>query len=260
MKMYPSGNGGTGSRTNQTSMSTFPGPASPAVLSLRGVSKAFGAVQALREVSVDCRARRDPRPRRGERVREVDIARDRQRVPRSRRGLRRGGRDGRPLRGCLPPRAAARSRHGVSDVLARLAPVGSREPLPCRTAEPPTDVRRDGVVGGRPAGRSSISTSRRRRPQGRSRWPSASCSRSSRRAPGAEGVAPRRADDRARARGRRPTARAGSRAEPAGVGIVYVSHRLPKCSGSPTGSAFSATACVQGRSTPPRCRRRASSP
>src|SRR3954469_15813275 len=33
-----------------------PGPASPVVLSLRGVSKAFGAVQALRDVSVDCRA------------------------------------------------------------------------------------------------------------------------------------------------------------------------------------------------------------
>lgn len=33
-----------------------PGPASPPVLSLRGVSKAFGAVQALRDVSVDCRA------------------------------------------------------------------------------------------------------------------------------------------------------------------------------------------------------------
>jgi ribose transport system ATP-binding protein len=32
-----------------------PGPVSPTVLSLRGVSKAFGAVQALREVSVDCR-------------------------------------------------------------------------------------------------------------------------------------------------------------------------------------------------------------
>jgi ribose transport system ATP-binding protein len=33
-----------------------PGPASPLVLSLRGVSKTFGAVQALRDVSVDCRA------------------------------------------------------------------------------------------------------------------------------------------------------------------------------------------------------------
>ncbi len=33
-----------------------PGPATPLVLSLRGVSKAFGAVQALREVSFDCRA------------------------------------------------------------------------------------------------------------------------------------------------------------------------------------------------------------
>lgn len=36
-------------------MST-PGPVSPVVLSLRGVSKAFGAVQALRDVSVECRA------------------------------------------------------------------------------------------------------------------------------------------------------------------------------------------------------------
>ena len=35
---------------------SIPGPVSPAVLTLRGVSKAFGAVQALREVSVDCRA------------------------------------------------------------------------------------------------------------------------------------------------------------------------------------------------------------
>lgn len=36
-------------------MST-PGPVSPVVLSLRGVSKAFGAVQALFEASVECRA------------------------------------------------------------------------------------------------------------------------------------------------------------------------------------------------------------
>ncbi len=35
---------------------SIPGPASPVVLSLGGVSKAFGAVQALRDVSVDCRA------------------------------------------------------------------------------------------------------------------------------------------------------------------------------------------------------------
>ena len=36
-------------------MST-PGLANPSVLALRDVSKAFGAVRALREVSVDCRA------------------------------------------------------------------------------------------------------------------------------------------------------------------------------------------------------------
>src|SRR5437773_8632217 len=35
---------------------SMPGPESPVVLSLSGVSKAFGAVQALRDVSFDCRA------------------------------------------------------------------------------------------------------------------------------------------------------------------------------------------------------------
>ncbi len=35
-------------------MSTTPGPATSAVLSLRSVSKRYGAVQAVREVSVDC--------------------------------------------------------------------------------------------------------------------------------------------------------------------------------------------------------------
>src|SRR5438477_10149004 len=35
---------------------SIPGPAGRSVLSLRGVSKAYGAVQALRDVSVDCHA------------------------------------------------------------------------------------------------------------------------------------------------------------------------------------------------------------
>src|ERR671930_2503975 len=35
---------------------SIPGPESPVVLSLNGVSKAFGAVQALRAVTFDCRA------------------------------------------------------------------------------------------------------------------------------------------------------------------------------------------------------------
>src|SRR5919198_2777244 len=35
---------------------SIPGPTSPVVLSLGGVSKAFGAVQALRDVSFDCLA------------------------------------------------------------------------------------------------------------------------------------------------------------------------------------------------------------
>src|SRR6266511_4182451 len=35
---------------------SIPGPASPVVLTLDGVSKAFGPVQAVRNVSFDCRA------------------------------------------------------------------------------------------------------------------------------------------------------------------------------------------------------------
>src|SRR5665213_820466 len=35
---------------------SIPGPVSPDVLSIHGVSKAFGAVQALSDVSIDCRA------------------------------------------------------------------------------------------------------------------------------------------------------------------------------------------------------------
>ena len=37
-------------------MSTDPGPVTPVVLSLQGVSKRFGTVQALHAVSVECRA------------------------------------------------------------------------------------------------------------------------------------------------------------------------------------------------------------
>ena len=37
-------------------MSTNPGPVTPVVLSLQGVWKRFGTVQALRDVSVECRA------------------------------------------------------------------------------------------------------------------------------------------------------------------------------------------------------------
>jgi ribose transport system ATP-binding protein len=37
-------------------MSTIPGPEIPVVLSLRGVSKSYGAVQAVNDVTVDCRA------------------------------------------------------------------------------------------------------------------------------------------------------------------------------------------------------------
>ena len=79
-------------------------------------------------------------------------------------------------------------------------------------------------------------------------------------APPADGVTSRRADDGPRARGRRPAARAGSRAEPRRRrDRLRQPPACPRSSASPTGSPFSATAWARGRSRPPRCRRRASS-
>ena len=187
-------------------------PASP-VLTLRSVSKAFGAVQALREVSVDCRAG-EIHALVGENgsgkstlleIASGFLAPD--------EGTVVIGRDRAPAR-LAGREPQARSRHRLSDVLARVAPVGGREPLPRGTVRPPTDVRTHGRMGGRPAGRV------RPRPlAGRAdgdalaRGETAPRGRQGTARP-AEGAASRRADDGARARGRRPPARARSRTEP----------------------------------------------
>ncbi len=111
-------------------------PASP-VLSLRGVSKAFGAVQALREVSVDCRAG-EIHALVGENgsgkstllgIASGFLAPDEGTVVIGETERRRVSPGREPQ---------ARSRHRLSDVLARVAPVGGREPLPRGT------VRRSG--------------------------------------------------------------------------------------------------------------------
>ena len=106
-----------------------PGPVKPDVLSLRGLSKSFGAVQALRDVSIDCHA--------GEILalvgengsREIDIAWNRERLPRAGRGHRRDRRKAprAPFAGCGPP---ARARHRLPGLLARPRATRCREPLP----------------------------------------------------------------------------------------------------------------------------------
>ena len=97
----------------------FPGARAPLVLSLRGVSKAVRQRAGARDVSLDCRAGRDPRGRRGERVREVDAARDCERPRRIRTTgpVEIGGPAAR--RGVVRRGAAPRSRHRVSDIFAR---------------------------------------------------------------------------------------------------------------------------------------------
>ena len=186
--------------------------ASP-VLTLRGVSKSFGAVQALREVSVDCRAGEIHALVGENGSREIDTARDSQRVPRSRRGHHRGRRDRAPA-SVSRREPQARSRHGLSDVLARVAPVDGREPLPRGTVRPATDVRSHGRVGGLAARRvRPRHLADRVRGDALARGTTAPRGRQGTARP-AEGVAPRRADDCPRPRGRRPAARARSRAEP----------------------------------------------
>ena len=103
----------------------------PVVLSLAGRLEALwrrpGA--ARRERGLPCR--RDPRRGRGERVREVDAARDRERRPRSRRGR---GRD-RGAAACTPVdgrrgACASGSAWRTRRYSQVLRPVGGREPLP----------------------------------------------------------------------------------------------------------------------------------
>src|SRR4026207_1625688 len=117
-------------------MST-PGPESPVVLSLGGASRAFGAVQALRDVSFDCRAGEVhalvgengsgkstllgvasgvPAPPPG----EIEIG-----------GGRRAGAGG-PRRPAGAPRRGSKTgpRDRLPDLLSHRRPVGSREPLP----------------------------------------------------------------------------------------------------------------------------------
>ena len=238
-----------------------PGPASPVVLvaprRVEGVRSGAGASRGQRRLP----CRRDPRARRGERVREVDAARDRERLPRSRRGRRRGRRARRGGASLPPRRRRARSRHRLPDVLARACTC--RWPRTSTSRRRPTSGRRtDAWTDGRPTGSpSSSSTSRRPRPRDRLSLaerqllevvkallaePKVLLLDEPTTALGPEDVDRLHALVHERSR--------------AGVGIVYVSHRLP---GGPrhrrSRSASSATASARGRSRPPRCRRSASS-
>ena len=192
---------------------------------------------------------RDPCARRGERVREIDIARDRERLrPPGRRRPSRSA--GSPALGLARRGPQARPRHRVPDLLARPRPVGRREPLPRRAAQRAADVRPDGGVGGGEA--------RRVRPRRPRDGAVGSLSLAERQllevvkvpARPAEGAPPRRADDGARPGGRRAAARARA---PSTAGRESASSTSAtgcrRCSASPTASPSFATASARGRST-----------
>ena len=229
------------------------------VLALRGISKSFGAVQARSGRQHRVPRRGDPRARRGERVREVDVAGRRQRVSRPRRRQRRDRRHGAPA--SLPGRdAQARPRHGLPDVLARARPVGGRKPLSGGARRATTDVRaHGGVGGGAPLG------VRARHPAGSGRRIALARAAAALRgrqgvARRAEGAAPRRADDGARAGGRRAPPCPRRRAEPCRRRDRV---REPPAAGGPEHRrpchASCATGSARGRSRRRRCRRTSSS-
>ena len=238
---------------------SIPGPASPLVLSLRGVSKAFGAVQALREVSVDCRAG-EIHALVGENgsgkstllgIASGFLAPDEGTVVIGETERRRvSPAESRRLGLGIAYQTYSHVLHlSVAENLYLAAPSDLR----------PTYGRMDGWAA-RPAGRvRPRHLADRARGDALARGETAPRGRQGAARP-AEGAAPRRADDGPRAGGRRPAPRAGSRAEPRRRRDRL---RQPPAAGGPRhrrpDHAFSATACARGRSRPPRCRRRASS-
>ena len=226
-----------------------PGPASPLVLSLRGVSKAFGAVQALREVSVDCRAGEIHAlvgengsgkstllgiasgflaPDEG----AVEIGGQSRSAGASPRPRAAGSASASPIR-----RTRTSCDLSVAENLYLAAPVRAcdrrtdawRSGRPTRLDEFDLDIpadraRGDALARGATAPRGRQGAARR-----------------------AEGAAPRRADDGARAGGRRAAPRTGSRAEPRRRRRSSTSATgCRRCSASPTGSRVLRDGVCQG--------------
>ena len=207
-------------------MSTNPGPGN-AVLSLQHVSKRFGAVQALQGVSVECRAGEIHAvvgengsgkstllgiasgylaPDEG----IVEIGGERLNAAHAADAWRLG------LRMRLP------------DLFAPPRAVGGGEPVPCRSSPATAVVPFDRAVGCGSAERV------RRRPSPGAAVGTLSLGERQMLEVGqgaaleAKGLASRRADDCARPGRDRAPAPPRSRRAAEGVGIVYVSHRLPE--------------------------------
>ena len=146
--------------------------------------------------------RRDPRPARRERVRQVDAAEHRQRQPRARQ------RHGRDRRRAAPVGVAGAAMQLGSawrtSTSPRRRPDGRGEPVPRRTRRRPARLSPHVPVGDREDRRSVRARHRRPAPGSRaSRRPAADARGRAGAAPRAEGAAARRADDSARPR-RRP--------------------------------------------------------
>ena len=236
-----------------------PGPASPLVLSLRGVSKAFGAVQALRDVSVDCRAG-EIHALVGENgsgkstllgIASGFVHPDEGAVEIGGQRRRRGS-----------PAEARRLGLGMAyQTYSHVLDLSVAENLYLAVPrdEKPS-VRAHGGMGG---GEARGVRSRRPGDGGRgvavARRAAAARGRQGPARP-AEGAPPRRADDGTRTGGRRAAPRAGASSK-AGQASASSTSAIDcrRCSASPTASRSFATASVRGRSKPPRCRRRASS-
>ncbi len=190
-----------------------PGPVTSDVLSVRGLSKSFGAVQALRDVSIDCHAG-EIHALVGENgsgkstllgIASGFLAPDEGTVEIGGSASHTTPRGG----------AASRARHRLPGLLARSRAVGGREPLPRGARRRAPGLGADAELGGRDPG----GVQARHRRDGAHRLapacrPTAPRGREGAADP-AEGAAPRRAHHRARAGGGRapphPRGRAGAR-------------------------------------------------
>ena len=228
---------GNSVRRGHSAMTTA--TATPPALSAAHVSKTFASPAGAQRRLAHDRSRRDPRPRRSERLRQVDVRQDPRRLPRARSGRRRRGRRAaRSTSVRRPPPASAGLRFvhqnlGLIDAHRRgrqLLPRGRQTgvgKLDRRAERRRAPARPSSDSASRSTPTAMVVDARRVRAHRGRRRPGARRHRAQRAAAGA-----RRADGvAARARGRPPVRRPAPHRRRAAPSILFISHHLDEVLG-----------------------------